>query len=1717
MLRLLRWIIAFCTATAPIVLPSFATTVPAAHAALAAQVVGADYVPGVVLVGLPAASARGESMPLDRALAIVGATGAEPLFPESQQLAARGGGGDGRTQIFRLRLATGTDVLAAASALRAGGAIFAEPDYLAYAASAPLPRLDLFPDIASRTVMTPNDPLYRGQWGLAQIEAPSGWKVVTGTPGTTIAVIDSGIESSHSDLASRLWVNPGEIAGNSIDDDMNGFVDDVNGWNFVDRSKILTDDGQGTRVAGVAAAAGNNGVGIAGVCLNCRIMVLKVMKSSGGAAYSNIVAALNYAVAKGAHVINLSIGGYADSAALRAAVQNASARVVVVAAAGDGNTSNSFYPAAYPDVLGVAATTPADVRLAASNFGDWVSLAAPGLGITTTHRGNTYGTWGGTSAAAPFVAGMAALIRSQRPDWSSDRVRLQLVRTAKRLQTPQVGSGLLNAAAAVQNPQPLLSVRSSRLNGLVNGRVRPGAEAGFVVEITNDWADASGVAITLSANSPSVTVTQAQSQIGNLDFRQTRASASLTFTVAANAGAGRSLPFSLRMTANNGGYLRTVPLTITTRSIEEPVCGTIVDVNNLAKREMLWTSDKTYSINCNVGVASGYTLTIQPGTQVQLTGRYTFTVNGNLIADGTSSAPIRFGPADLRTPTVFSGRGTHSCAVGGDGVLYCNQTYDSFDRQTMVSDSVQSVAGGNDFKCLLTTSGAVKCWGSNSKGQLGNGTTVASNVPVNVVGLSSGVVAIAAGTSHACAVTVGGGMRCWGSNAKGALGNGTQVQSSVPVTVTGLNSPMASVVAGDDFTCALTRTGGAKCWGFGVYGILGNDSNSSSTTPVNVVGLGSGVAALGAGYFHVCALLIGGALRCWGDNTDGAVGDGTTTQRRVPVAVAGLDSGVASMHAGSGYTCAMMTDGAVRCWGTNYAGQLGQGSDGFGLKSLIPVTATVLTAKATAIGGDNSKTCVLSEAKSDVLTCWGFAMSAGRTFITGGWSGIVFSDSAVDAEASSSGSYLRGSVLRNAHIVNSEFGIRCSNAAPYLSNLTMIASSIQCSTPLTRTTWLMSSTIDGGVTMMGGNARVISNSIAQALYVQADLVVDRTSMSELTAWQNTVVQSSTVRSRGIYMNGQGTILNTAVDKGGIEARQAVTIVQTTVHGGGIFARSSAIIQGSVVSGGYFTVGVNSRVTGSKIQLAAGAAISAGANLTVTGNRIIGGNGVFASSGIVSGNLIANSSGDGLRVGEAIVVSNTVTGNRGNAVVFSRGLPLQFAGNNLEGNLGAYDLRVETPGTEVMTQRNWWGVTTTNAVRARIFDWLVDSTFAMAVFSPTLPAANRGAPIYLRWMSATPSPAGIGPVTLTVDFSRDLVMDPPPTLTVLGPVSVTAVVLSSVDGVRAVFVADVNSNWPRGVYTASVAGAVGTDGIEMAPSTVFTFAVGYPGSVTDQTPPALPVVAIGGASLTALGLRITATDTQSSITHFRYAIGTSTSGADAVNWTTVPVAVPVVGGRTITLTRSGLNLVRGVTYYVSAEACNAAGLWSRTGVSRPIIAGSAAALVRIDDADIDADIVMIAVTSTPVASPTAVVSPSPESTAALPGSEPTGTPSVTPTPGTPVAAGGWAPYVTANLDVRQARIAVQWVVSEAQTSVAAYRYALGSTPGGAEVADWRTVEIMAGRGAVGEFVIGSGEAPLTAGRSYYVSVQVMNEAGTWSPVAQAGPMALRQVHAPLVMQ
>lgn len=396
---------------------------------------------------------------------------------------------------------------------------------------------------ASVFALVPSDTFYSHQWYLEKIGGPAAWDVTVGNPASVVAVIDVGVDLDHPDLQDALWVNPGETPGNGLDDDRNGFVDDVHGWDFVSNDPDPSpsydvpnsdprDLHHGTVVAGIIAARGNNGEGVAGIDWLAKIMSLRVLRSDGSGDVETVLPAIRYAVQEGATIINLSFVGDERSTDLDQAIADAErAGVLVVAAGGNedrrGQGDLTRFPV-YPicsgldgrSVLGVAATNQQDQKATFSSYGRCVDLSSPGerivgtlfhdpnhviirVGgtITTATFAQLYGGFfSGTSFAAPIAAGVASLVRGIIPTATPQEVIGLLQATADPLQgngqvtTDQLGAGRINAARALTEAQ----ATSSTVPNAAASRIAPSAalaSIGDAITVRIEIKSMSGIAI----------------------------------------------------------------------------------------------------------------------------------------------------------------------------------------------------------------------------------------------------------------------------------------------------------------------------------------------------------------------------------------------------------------------------------------------------------------------------------------------------------------------------------------------------------------------------------------------------------------------------------------------------------------------------------------------------------------------------------------------------------------------------------------------------------------------------------------------------------------------------------------------------------------------------------------------------------------------------------------------------------------------------------------------------------------------------------------------------------------------------------------------------------------------------------------------------------------------------------------------------------------------
>src|SRR5258706_4030913 len=327
---------------------------------------------------------------------------------------------------------------------------------------------------------------------------------------------------------------------------------------------------------------------------------------------------------------------------------------------------------------------------------------------------------------------------------------------------------------------------------------------------------------------------------------------------------------------------------------------------------------------------------------------YTYQPNGNIsqMVDATRSETLNYTYDELDRLLSASGPYSRNYNYNSVGNLTSGTTDANF-----AAISLESLGS---HTCAVTTSSGLKCWGLNDYGEVGDGSTTNRFTPVDVSGLSSGISAVAVGGRHTCALTTAGGVKCWGQNFYGQVGDNTTATRTTPVDVTGLTSGVTAIAAGSYHSCALTSGGGVKCWGFNANGQVGDNTTTNRLTPVDVSGLTSGVQAVSAGKTHTCALLTAGGVKCWGGKNVSPLGDGNSSQRMTPVDVTGLTSGVGAIAAGFQYTCARTTVNGVKCWGNNANGQLG---DGTTTTRSTAVDVSGLTSGVAAVTAGRTHTC----------------------------------------------------------------------------------------------------------------------------------------------------------------------------------------------------------------------------------------------------------------------------------------------------------------------------------------------------------------------------------------------------------------------------------------------------------------------------------------------------------------------------------------------------------------------------------------------------------------------------------------------------------------------------------------------------------------------------------------------------------------------------------------
>ena len=1347
---------------------------------------------------------------LDSTLEVIGAESIEAI--------------NGLEDIYLLKIGNDrSNIMDVVAALNSDPAVeYAEPDYLAEFAS------------------IPDDPRYSEQWGLAKVEVEGAWDQTMGLSSVVIAVIDSGIDLTHEDLAPNLWVNPGEIASNAIDDDNNGFVDDVQGWNFVNATNNVQDYiGHGSLVSGVAAARINNTIGISGVCGNCRIMPVKVSQISGFANYSDIAAGVNYAVQKGAKVINLSVGGYANSITLKNAIDSAIAKnVVVVAGAGNDNKSDLFYPAAYEGVIAVAGTDESDVKTTSSNYGVWVDVSAPGQNILSTTLGD-YSSDSGTSYAAPFVSGAAGLVLSLHPDWTPVMVRSQFMHTTDEINTlnagfeGKLGSGRLNTALAMQPSHPILIYQSFTGNDIPNLRPDFGSTVNLNVSIYNDWADTAGVTGILSSADPYVTITTTEGSFGDMLAGESKSNdLPFTFDIATGAGYNHTMAFELSLSADGGAYTTAVNFTITTRSSEEVVSGTI-------DADTIWTSDKTYKVTGNIGVAPDYTLTIDPGTVVKFAGNYSLTMGGTLIAQGTASQPISFEPytaggtwntinfTDTSLDAVTTEEGVYQSGnilqyvtlAGATGGISCTTATPYLDHVTTIQGGLTCSLGDTDLWLINSTLvGTVSITsGGSTPEHLGNVEVSGGSVTIPasqvVESIFSGLLTIqgAGGVSNTSvgSLTIQGvgDVQQVSSNgnisiASGQVMNTSTINGSIIISGSGTISECevngGSISTGSGSTvnsCSVKRGGisagsGSTITRNNVENATGagiSTSGASSVTFNRIDGAGQGiVATTGTVENNLIGNITGDGLHpgtsSVRNNTFNKIAGNGVYLDEVPVAFDynnfEFNTGTYDVYVTVPKTTIINLVAQNNWWGTTDSNLIKQRiydyNDGdFSLAKLI--TVPVLTAPSQTAPGYVRSVTLDPESPIGIQTGT-FTVEYSRPMDTS---------------------------------VNPEISFNLSDSDSWSSRTNMPSACYGCGAAMAN---------NGKIYVIGGDSGVVNEYSPST-----DSWIEKKPLDTMQ-YDLGVVRSNDGKIYAIggepffgLVKEYDTLTDTWVNKASMPTGRSQLAV-VAAENGKIYALGGWQIVTTYASLEEYDPSTNiwTVKTPMPVQRSYLAAVAVGSKIYAIGGNI--------SNTIDEYNILTDT--------WTTKASTPIAGTGGAAVLANNGKIYVIGGGN---SIGEYDPLADiwTTRTPMPTARSGFGVVLADDGKI----YVLGGGNKVEVY--TIPSS----PIYI---TSTPQWVDNIHYQMSYDFS---------TLN------------------------------PRGDYTITVDGSYDSDGMLLILDDSSTFTIDYAGEISDTTPPNQPnVTAWGNGSLTQLSALASASDPDSEIVGYRYAIGSTPGGTDVVNWT-----------------------------------------------------------------------------------------------------------------------------------------------------------------------------------------------------------------------------------------
>lgn len=821
---------------------------------------------------------------------------------------------------------------------------------------------------------------------------------------TLVAVIDTGIDITHPDLKNFIYNNPNEIPNNGIDEDGNGYVDDVNGWNFVDDSRVVyeaslgLDQAHGTHISGIIA-----GLSDADEVQNNNVEILPLKVFHNGTAYtSDIIAAIEYAQQMGVTIVNCSFGSTYDNPALKEAMNNSD--MLFICSSGNARTDleeTPVYPASF-DLDNVLSVTSANRDGGLSYFSNYssalVDVAALGRDVNSTLPNGEYGRQSGTSMSTAIVSGIAAAVQNTDQMAGSIELKQRLLNTADKLSNLQetiVEGRRINSVDAISNISKSNVIQNQAENDFdINGydptydqlynlfasgvmtKVAAGDQTSLVLKSDGTvWAWGDNVK-GQCGNGTSVSSVALSQVIG------------LTNVIGIAAGSGHALAVKSDGTVwswgdNSSGQLgngtttsRTTPAQVTGLtgvasvsagsgfSMALKTDGTVWVWGNNSSGQLGdgTTTNKTTpvrvtSISSIVSISAGYyhSLAVKSDGTVWAWGNNSY----GQLGDGTTAVkttPVRMG--SLTGVTSASGGLYSSLVVKSDGTvwgcgynLYYNlgdgtKTNRSTPVQVSTITGVTKVAAGNYHSAALKSDGTVWAWGENGSGQAGDGTTTDRTTPVRVSSLT-GIENIAASFDYNIALKSGGTVWAWGDNQDGQLGDGKPSIRLAPIKISAL-SGMTGVAAGDSYSFGLKSGGTVWSWGDNPEGQLGIGTTVTKSAPTQITSI-SGASGIAAKYYHGMAAKSDGTALAWGYNSDGQLGDGTTTDRMAPVQVSGL-TGTGSVAVGGSHSLALKTAGTVWAWGYNSKGQLGNGTT---TDKTTPVQVSNLTGILNIAAGDS--------------------------------------------------------------------------------------------------------------------------------------------------------------------------------------------------------------------------------------------------------------------------------------------------------------------------------------------------------------------------------------------------------------------------------------------------------------------------------------------------------------------------------------------------------------------------------------------------------------------------------------------------------------------------------------------------------------------------------------------------------------------------------------------